>query len=201
MQPDAPATARVDALAELAAEAARFASRPSAEPQAVAGAPRRPRTRGAARPRRTPAPVATHAAQTAAEGLPGYVPNAVAPERGNTRPAVPVDGRLHLRAAPAAVAALDEAVAGLRRTDPAALRDLERATLVRIGIGLVLADVRAHGARGVVGEAVRAALDPAQRHLDVPMPDPARWLRTDPTPPGAQRGSSSGPRTSSAGEG
>lgn len=179
MPPDPPSAARTDALAELAAEAARFAA-PAPDPAPTPQAERpTPAPAGRTRPRAVasaPAPDDTRAPG----GLPGYVPNAVAPERGNTRPAVPVDGRLHLRAAPATLAALDAVVARLRSTDPTGLRDVERATLVRIGVGLVLADVDAHGTRGVVGEAVRAALDPAKRHLDVPMPDPARWLRDAP---------------------
>ena len=109
------------------------------------------------------------------------MPNAVAPERGNTRPAVPVDGRLHLRAAPAAVDGLDEVITTWRARDPRGLRDLERATLIRIGIGIVLADVAAHGENGMVGEAVRAALDPAQRHLAVAMPDPRQMAPGGPS--------------------
>jgi hypothetical protein len=68
----------------------------------------------------------------------------------------------------------------LRRSDAAGLRDLERATLVRIGAAIVLADLAAHGPDGLVGEAVRAALDPEKRHLAVPMPDPTCWLRDAP---------------------
>lgn len=186
MPPETP-PARRDALAELAAEAARFAARqepaPAPEPAVappIVDAPTPARARAPRRPRQ-----AVPAAAPTGKTLPGYVPNAVAPERGNTRPAVPVDGRLHLRAAPATVDGLDDIVRAWRSRHPRELRDLERATLVRIGIGIVLADVAAHGDRGLVGEAVRAALDPAQRHLAVPMPDPIRWLRDRPAEPDA----------------
>lgn len=94
---------------------------------------------------------------------------------------VPVNARLHLRIAPATVAALDAAVQALRARGPAGLRDLERATLVRIGAALVLADLEANGDHGAVAEAVRAALDPAQRHLAEPLPDLRRWLRRSPS--------------------
>ena len=182
MPPEEPRGARSDALAELAAEAARFAATGQESPPkrspANASLPlastrrrRTPRNPGSA------VPEATGGREVR---IAGYVPNAVAPERGNTRPLVPVDGRLHLRAAPATIEALDRVVGELRRADPIGLRDLERATLVRIGAAVILADVAANGAKGLVGEAVRAALDPAQRHLDVPMPDPARWLRSEP---------------------
>ena len=186
MQPETTPQARTDALAELKAEAARFAAT-GASGQGAEGAggqrPPTPKQRPRTAPKAKPAKVV--AAPGGDDGgsavLPAaYVPNAVAPERGNTRPLVPVDGRLHLRAAPAMIEALDDAVAALRRTNPKGLRDLERATLVRIGAAVVLADVNAHGANGLIGEAVRAALDPAQRHLDVPMPDPIRWLRSTP---------------------
>ena len=42
--------------------------------------------------------------------------------------------------------------------------------------------LRLNGLRHVSVYAVRAALDAAQRHLDVPMPDPRRWLRSQPAP-------------------
>lgn len=186
MPPDAlTPPARRDALAELAAEAARFAEPPPetttdpAQRTAPAQAPRTAPPAPSRAPRRSRATTSVRPA-AAGEPLPGYMPNAVAPERGNTRPAVPVDGRLHLRAAPAAVDGLDEVITTWRARDPRGLRDLERATLIRIGIGIVLADVAAHGENGMVGEAVRAALDPAQRHLAVAMPDPRRWLREAP---------------------
>jgi hypothetical protein len=178
--PEEPRGARSDALAELAAEAARFAAtgpeplpgRPSVDASVPRATPRGKRT-----PRNAESEATTGGRDAR---IAGYVPNAVAPERGNTRPLVPVDGRLHLRAAPATIEALDRVVGELRKADPAGLRDLERATLVRIGAAVVLADVAVNGAKGLVGEAVRAALDPAQRHLDVPMPDPVRWLRSEP---------------------
>ncbi len=105
----------------------------------------------------------------------GYVPVAVAPERGNTRPVVPVDGRLHMRVAQSTLDALDGLVAEWKRDQPER-RDLERATLVRIGLAMVLADVREHGDQGAVGEAVTAALDPAVRHTAGPMPPLERWI-------------------------
>jgi hypothetical protein len=185
MPPENRPEARSDALAELAAEAARFARNDQPPEQAAPRA--RPRSTTPARSSRSSSGrtrrlvnAAQAQLQEGEAGLPGYVPNAVAPERGNTRPAVPVDGRLHLRVAPATVEALDQAVQVLRGTDPVGLRDLERATLVRIGAAIVLADLDANGSDGLVGEAVRAALDPALRHLAVPMPDPARWLRDAP---------------------
>jgi hypothetical protein len=185
--PETTSAARSEALAELKAEADRFASKGAPEPPQGQSPARPEPRRGSSPPRvrgkRPPTPDLTGGAQSpgrASAGLAGYVPNAVAPERGNTRPLVPVDGRLHLRAAPAMIVALDEVVAALRTTDPTGLRDLERATLVRIGAAIVLADVAAHGAGGLVGEAVRAALNPTQRHLDVAMPSPARWLRDKP---------------------
>ena len=116
-------------------------------------------------------------------GPAGYVPVAVAPERGNTRPVVPVDGRIHMRMAQATIDALDEVVRGWKASSPAALRDLERATIVRVGIAMLLADVAQNGERGAVGEAVRAALDPAVRHTDQPLPPLSRWLRPAPVGP------------------
>jgi hypothetical protein len=101
----------------------------------------------------------------------------VAPERGNTRPVVPVDGRLHMRVATQTLTDVDAVVRVWKDADPVALRDLERATLVRIGLAMVLADVEQNGADGAVGEAVPAALDPRVRHTDQPMPALARWLR------------------------
>lgn len=175
-------SAREGALAKLAAEAARFEhtdQRPDP--------PSRPRiVRAEAIPASTPAPTPvsepSQAAVPAASPhvVDGYVPVAVAPERGNTRPVVPVDGRLHMRVASQTLADVDAVVRGWKGADPVGLRDLERATLVRIGLAMVLADVRAHGSQGAVGEAVRAALDPAVRHTDQPMPALSRWLR--PTP-------------------
>lgn len=170
-------SAREGALAQLAAEAARFRA-PSPTPAVPAPNTARPIT-VASTPRTVPAEVAPVAP-------PGYVPVAVAPERGNTRPVVPVDGRLHMRIAQATVDALDDVVRDWKGGAPVALRDLERATLVRVGIALALADVAANGDRGAVGEAVRAALDPAIRHTDQPMPPLTRWFsqsrRERPTP-------------------
>jgi hypothetical protein len=45
---------------------------------------------------------------------------------------------------------------------------------------MVLADVAQSGKRGAVGEAVRAALDPAVRHTAQPMPALSRWIRPAP---------------------
>ena len=116
---------------------------------------------------------------------PGYVPVAVAPERGNTRPVVPVDGRIHMRMAQATIDAVDAVVGSWRTDDPVALRDLERATLIRVGVALLLADIAQNGKGGAVGEAVRAALDPVVRHTDEPMPSLTRWLRRAPSPAAA----------------
>jgi hypothetical protein len=190
--PDDARTARQDALAELAAEAARFAATGPPTPPKV-GAARKPDRSLQGTMGRSTGGASSRARSTTLRPariggvIAGYVPNAVAPERGNTRPLVPVDGRLHLRAAPAMIEALDGAVAELRLTDPKGLRDLERATLVRIGAAVILADIAANGAEGLVGEAIRAALDPAQRHLDVAMPDPSRWLRAEPIAVSAAR--------------
>jgi len=168
-----PSHSRSGALAELAQEAARFAAAPA---DAARPAPARP----------SPAPVRVIAPDPAPppatspderSSPPGYVPVAVAPERGNTRPLVPVDGRLHMRMARPMLAALDAVAAAWREEHPTTLRDLERATLVRVGVALALADIRLNGAHGAVGEAVRAALDPAVRHTDTPLPDLERWLR------------------------
>lgn len=169
---DAVPSARDGALAKLAAEAARFAagartaedrlSDPVPQPAPLVRAPR------PVQPART------------SSAPPGYVPVAVAPERGNTRPVVPVDGRIHMRIAQATVDALDDAVRAWRASDPSGLRDLERATLIRVGIALALTDIAQHGRGGAVGEAIRAALDPVARHTDRPMPDLVRWLRASP---------------------
>ncbi len=171
MSSSAP-TAREGALAKLAAEAARFeqpAERPG--PTSVSSiAPQQARVLAPAPP--PPARLApTGVAPT------GYVPVAVAPERGNTRPVVPVDGRLHMRVATQTLTDVDAVVRAWKDAEPAALRDLERATLVRIGLAMVLADVDQNGSDGAVGEAVRAALDPRVRHTDQPMPALSRWLR------------------------
>ncbi len=171
-------TARDGALAKLAAEAARF-ERPSAEAQrspAPSLSPPPARVLSAA-----PA-VGTHrASKTSLADLDdGYVPVAVAPERGNTRPALAVDGRLHMRVARPTLTKVDAVVRAWKDADPLTLRDLERATLVRVGLGMVLADIAQNGADGAVGEAVRAALDPAVRHTTSPMPALARWLRRSP---------------------
>lgn len=163
------ASARDGALAKLAVEAARFAA--GADPTArPTGAPGAASARAVA-PLRPP---------SGAEEPPGYVPVAVAPERGNTRPVVPVDGRIHMRMAQATIDALDDVVASWKANDPAGLRDLERATLIRIAVAMALTDVARHGSRGAVGEAVRAALDPAVRHTDTAMPPLARWLTSTP---------------------
>lgn len=169
-----PMSARDGALAKLAAEAARFASDGQTRvPSRPADAPRRPVA--------IAADSATPARSVRAPA--GYVPVAVAPERGNTRPVVPVDGRLHMRVARSTLVALDDVVRRWRADEPVAFRDLERATLVRIGLALALADIEARGPRGAVGEAVTAALDPAVRHTDLPLPDLERWLRPTPVEP------------------
>jgi hypothetical protein len=92
-----------------------------------------------------------------------------------------------MRVARSTLTALDEVVQLWRSDEPVALRDLERATLVRIGVALALADIGAHGKDGAVGEAVAAALDPAVRHTDLPLPDLERWLRPRPQEPGGAR--------------
>lgn len=167
-------SAREGALAKLAAEAARF-EQPA--PQTIGEVsttetPERPRLRPAPEPNRV---VSAPATARAARGA--YVPVAVAPERGNTRPVVPVDGRLHMRVAKETLTDIDAIVRSWKDRAPQELRDLERATLVRIGLAMVLADITQSGDRGAVGEAVRAALDPQVRHTAVPMPDLARWIR------------------------
>lgn len=179
---ESTSTARAGALAKLAEEAARFSAAPSDEPTR----PRRVRTPAAPSPTHAPSPVveasplAPVSALTVAEPAgpatrEAYVPVAVAPERGNTRPVVPVDGRLHMRVAQPTLDAIDGVLRDWK-TDRPELRDLERATLVRVGLALVLADIRAHGRDGAVGEAIDAALDPRVRHTDTPMPDLGRWL-------------------------
>jgi hypothetical protein len=167
---DTATSARDGALAKLTAEAARFAA-PIPQP---ANAPIQPAGR--------PTPVVTRSTDPDPSAPPGYVPVAVAPERGNTRPVVPVDGRIHMRMAQATVDALDELAAAWRADEPVALRDLERATLVRVGIAMLLTDVTQNGSDGAVGEAIRAALDPAVRHTAQPMPSLSRWLRPAPSP-------------------
>lgn len=172
-----PATsARDGALAKLAAEAARFAAQPAGRSAATPPRPARAVS------------VAPHPPRPRGDGPVGYVPVAVAPERGNTRPVVPVDGRIHMRMAQATIDAVDEIVTAWRGDDPSFLRDLERATMVRIGIALLLADVAQNGKQGAVGEAVRAALDPAVRHTDGPMPALSRWLRPTPVQPATGAG-------------
>jgi hypothetical protein len=161
-------SARDGALAKLAAEAARFAAQPPALDPPLEPTPTRP------------VAVLTRPARPATAGPPGYVPVAVAPERGNTRPVVPVDGRIHMRMAQATIDAVDAVAAAWRTDEPVALRDLERATLIRVGVAMALADVAQNGQRGAVGEAIRAALDPAVRHTDQPLPDLTRWLRPAP---------------------
>jgi hypothetical protein len=47
---------------------------------------------------------------------------------------------------------------------------------------MLLADVAQSGDRGAVGEAVRAALNPAVRHTDQPLPSLSRWIRPVPAP-------------------
>lgn len=175
-------SARDHALKDLAANAASF-DRPVTGVPAPAGpgpeAGVTPPARRRAETVRAPEPVTATAGPAEAAG---YVPVAVAPERGNTRPVVPVDGRLHMRVAQATLDALDALVADWKDDNPGR-RDLERATLVRIGLALVLADVREHGDQGAVGEAVAAALDPAVRHTANPMPPLERWI----TPPARSR--------------
>ena len=174
-----PEQSRADALAELAAEAAKFVA--DVVPAGVPVARPVSKLRRVRPPESSAASMTPSASRDASLAIgAGYVACAVAPERGNTRPIVPVDARLHLRIAPATVAALDAAVQTLRDEAPG-LRDLERATLVRIGAGLVLADLRANGNGGAVGEAVRAALDPSHRHLAEPLPDLKRWFRRSPS--------------------
>ena len=165
-------SARDGALQQLAAEAARFAAPQAPEPTTPLPLPDEPARPVTVVPRPTRPTSATP---------PGYVPVAVAPERGNTRPVVPVDGRIHMRMAQATIDALDGAVGSWRADDPVALRDLERATLIRVGIAMLLADIAQNGKNGAVGEAVRAALDPAVRHTDEPMPSLTRWLRQAPS--------------------
>lgn len=164
---DTSLSAREGALAKLAAEAARFAAGGLRPAQALELAP--PRAQPAAH---------DASATSRPQAPPGYVPVAVAPERGNTRPVVPVDGRIHMRMAQATIDALDEAVAAWKADDPRTLRDLERATVIRVAVALALTDISLRGGRGAVGEAVRAALDPAVRHTDGPMPPLERWLMT-----------------------
>ena len=165
-------SARDGALQKLAAEAARFAAPPTPEPAAPF-----PQPAASARPMAVmPRPPRTDSATP-----PGYVPVAVAPERGNTRPVVPVDGRIHMRMAQATIDAVDAVVGSWRADDPIALRDLERATLIRVGVAMLLADIAQNGKSGAVREAVRAALDPAVRHTDEPMPSLTRWLRRAPS--------------------
>lgn len=171
------ATAREGALAKLAAEAARF-ERATPDPEQSAGP-------GIARPparvlAAAPSPADTPSMATDDAVGDGYVPVAIAPERGNTRPALAVDGRLHMRVARPTLAQIDAIVRAWKDADPVALRDLERATIVRVGLGLVLADVAQNGASGAVGEAVRTALDPAVRHTTSEMPRLSRWLRRSP---------------------
>ncbi len=176
-------SAREGALAKLAEEAARFSA-----PTPRRETPRRPRLAPTPAPSdgppvaADPAPASPLAPVTDLAPAPadpatdaGYVPVAVAPERGNTRPVVPVDGRLHMRVAQSTLDAVDALVRDWKADRPD-LRDLERATLVRIGLAMVLADVRAHGRDGAVGEAVAAALDPRVRHTATPMPDLGRWV-------------------------
>lgn len=170
-----PTSARAGALAKLAEEAARFGTQSTDES--------RPSGRGSTThlgptPPQRMAVVATGGVEH--DGLAGYVPVAVAPERGNTRPALPVDGRLHMRMAKPTLRALDAIVERWRAADPSGLRDLERATLVRIAIAMLIADVTQNARGGAAAEAVRAALEPTTRHTTTPMPDLSRWLRTSP---------------------
>ena len=85
-----------------------------------------------------------------------------------------------MRMARPTVAALDEIVAGWRAHDPTGLRDLERATLVRVAVAMLLSDVAQNGLAGATAEAIRAALDPSVRHTDTAMPDLTRWIRAAP---------------------
>ena len=181
MSPDTP-SARDGVLKALQEEAARFSQPASAGTRSESPRPPRPAASSGRRepaavvaPIRPPEPVADMSDPASSAG---YVPVAVAPERGNTRPTVPVDGRLHLRGAQPTLDALDAVVAEWKSDNPER-RDLERATLVRIGLAMVLADIREHGEEGAVGEAITAALDPAVRHMAVPMPPLERWI----TPP------------------
>lgn len=189
MSSHSASAARDGALAKLAAEAARF-TRDSDSPSPSSSTPATPRpsssTPWSSRHNETPASVSTR----------GYVPVAVAPERGNTRPVVPVGGRLHMRMAQETLDGLDQVVAEWRSHDPVGLRDLERATLVRIGIAMLLTDVAANGWAGASAEAVRHALNPAVRHTDTPMPDLTRWLRSSPEQkaPGDDAPTSADPR-------
>lgn len=170
-------SARRDALQDLARAAAGFEQTPVPVAEAPA-APRRERRTAEAPPDASSVKEATVEQEPQAPATEaGYVPVAVAPERGNTRPAVPVDGRLHMRVAQSTLDALDSLVAEWKADHPER-RDLERATLVRIGLAMVLADTREHGDRGAVGEAVSAALDPAVRHTAGPMPALERWIRS-----------------------
>jgi hypothetical protein len=163
--------ARDGALAKLAEEAARFAHGPDRPTRPVVVADTR---------MPAVAPPTVRTPRRAHPNPPGYVPVAVAPERGNTRPALPVDGRLHMRVAQPTLDALDDIMRMWKAADPAGLRDLERATLVRVGLAMVLQDVAMNGADGAVGEAVRAALEPAVRHTTGPLPALARWIRPAP---------------------
>lgn len=174
---ETPISARDGALAKLAAEAARFTAPSEPRHTTIRAVPEEPPHPPAATP---PPPVAATPAGARPANPAGYVPVAVAPERGNTRPVVPVDGRLHMRIAPAMLAELDTVARSWRDNDPVALRDLERATLVRVGIALALADITQNGTSGAVGEAIRTALDPAVRHTDAAMPTLARWIRDSP---------------------
>lgn len=165
-------------LRELKDNAAAFP--PTSVPPSTVRPTRAPRAVSVAEPvpsATPPAPTSPSPADDPASQA-GYVPVAVAPERGNTRPVVPVDGRLHMRVTQATLDALD-AVIGAWKADHPERRDLERATLVRIGLAMVLADIREHGEDGAVGEAVAAALDPAIRHTATAMPPLERWI----TPP------------------
>ncbi len=172
MSSHSASAARDGALAKLAVEAARF-TRDSDSSSPSSSTPATPRTSSS-----TPWP--RHDETQASVSARGYVPVAVAPERGNTRPVVPVGGRLHMRMAQETLDGLDHVVAEWRSHDPVGLRDLERATLVRIGIAMLLTDVAANGWAGASAEAVRHALNPAVRHTDTPMPDLTRWLRSSP---------------------
>ena len=169
-----PSTAREGALAKLAAEAARFTPATNVDDPPAAAIS----TLQAAAP--LEGARAGTQLQPPVGGPAGYVPVAVAPERGNTRPVVPVDGRIHMRMAQPTVDALDAVVARWKAEDPTRLRDLERATLVRIAVAMLLTDIAQNSTGGAVGEAVRRALDPAVRHTDTVMPDLTRWLRVSP---------------------
>mgnify|MGYP003439153532 FL=1 len=82
-----------------------------------------------------------------------------------------------MRVASVTLHEVDAIVRAWKDAAPQELRDLERATLVRVGLAMVLEDVRENGDDGAVGEAIRAALDPRVRHTDTPMPPLSRWLR------------------------